>query len=343
MSNEDVDKNSHNDPSHPLFWVDFLDVKPLLEVVNEHDDYFLLRRANFRYTLDLAPAKEQAIIALVSRIEEMMNGHDMIEEDMFYEHGGSELIRWGYHAVLKADNDLMIHIRHRLRPVVTKFRHSNTPLVFLKKIFPGAPADSWLKSSEETNKLVRDLAEKNLIKQLQPTSLYNPDVAWLEAIGYIIRGGNYAMLLSWLNEELRHYRSTGSLRKKEADLEVKDLPIRALFGDRMRLFQVMAKELKLQMSSGRFHSYMAVLLGVTQGAIEKYIRQAAYPFPEIPGGYKSKLRSIENYKAHIEHAENAGLLKDKKNRDFDIFVNELEQLIKNNDRKNPASKSKKTK
>lgn len=272
-----------------------------------------------------------------------MNGHDMIEEDMFYQHGGSELIRWGYHAVLNAENDLMIHIRHRLSTEVAVFKHSNTPLVFLKKIFPGAPADTWLKSTEETNKLVDELAKQNLVTQIHATSLYNSDVAWLETIGYIVRGGNYAMLLSWLNEELRHYQSTGSLRKKELDLEVKDLPIRALFGDRKGLFQAIAKALNLQMTSGRFHSYMAVFLGVTQGAIEKYIRQANYPFPEIPGGYKSKLRTIENYKALIEHAEKAGLLKDKKNHDFDIFVNELEQLIKNKERKNTAINNKKTK
>lgn len=285
-----------------------IDQFTLAQAVIEYNDFFEYKKDEFRSNLFDAPDKLKLIEVEVKEIDRIMSHQEPDYFDIPTEaeylryknriakneptnalpvnHGGTELVRYGFREALQGGTKKVQYLRINQYPnkEMKYFVESETPPYFLLKL----PEYDLLKN------IIIDSYGRGISDEITRVS----QIAWLEGFFYIIRGGNYAFYYSWLKEQREYLTRNGRLEIEDIKLVKplgEDLAIRILLLDRLGLLKVMADKLDMKINSVHFCKIMAQVLDTTPGAIEKHLRLASDPFGYHRAGYKTPIRTANNY------------------------------------------------
>jgi hypothetical protein len=170
-------------------------------------------------------------------------------------HGGSGLVRYGYHQAINGGDIMVQTLRVNGLPseAFQMFVDGSSPLYFIPKYGIGISG-----TTEHQRQ-------------------------WLEGLFYVVRGANYAFYYAWLEEQLDSLVKMGKLKDTPEVIELGGLPQRMLMADRLGLIDAMERELiargvAKRKRSNSFYIVMAQIFGVASfETMSDYIKQTGHP------------------------------------------------------------------
>lgn len=296
-------------------WNHKLDQFTLAQAVKEFDDFFEDKKDQFLSNLLDAPDQKRLIEIEIKEIDRIMSHEggeyfDIPTESEQLEHirrranrepvkalpvnhGGSDLVRYGFSRTLDGGNIRIQDLRINGQPYnhMQVFIDSNTPLYFLPKL--------------DNHPIFTSEVHQN------GDIWISHQIIWLEGLFYIIRGGNYAFYYSWLKAQLQSLAVSGKLEDEEpATIPPGDLVERILLAHELGLLDAMSNALVSngiirRKNSNNFYKLMMHIFRVESfDTIARPIRQTGHPIGSRTSPNEARVYTKENYEAVLNILDN---------------------------------------